>query len=329
MTNADVTVVVVPRDHFSYATDSLLSLYNNADVPFELIYVDGGSPARTAKFIKQYSVEKRFRLLRTEHYLSPNAAKNLTLPYLKTKYVVFVDNDVFFKKDWLGRLVACAEGTGAAVVTPLVLESFDRPGDEHVHYAGGACHISEVDGQRALTNVMYHACEDARTVAAELKRGPTEYTEYHCFLVRRSVLDHLGPFDSGMLNSHEHVDFCLSVARAGEYIYLEPASVVTFIHGLWLSWADIRYYCFRWNDDWESATINHLRGKWNLAGDKYFNERLKNVGWRRRELVLRYFRFVTRRFRIGPLERWLVKTEKTVNRYYTQRYLVRHPFSQP
>src|SRR5215467_7617176 len=109
MTNADVTVVVVPRDHFGYAIDSLVSLYNNADVPFALIYVDGGSPARTAQFIKQYSIEKRFRLLRTEHYLSPNAAKNLSLPYLKTKYVVFVDNDVFFKKDWLGRLVDCAE----------------------------------------------------------------------------------------------------------------------------------------------------------------------------------------------------------------------------
>jgi len=38
-----VTIVVVPRERFSLAARSLQSIYEQSDVPFRLVYVDGGS----------------------------------------------------------------------------------------------------------------------------------------------------------------------------------------------------------------------------------------------------------------------------------------------
>jgi len=41
-----VTLVVVPRERFSLAPRALETLYENTAVPFRLVYVDAGSPAK-------------------------------------------------------------------------------------------------------------------------------------------------------------------------------------------------------------------------------------------------------------------------------------------
>lgn len=43
MNNPSVTIVVVPRERFSYTRESLESIYQNTELPFKLIYVDGNS----------------------------------------------------------------------------------------------------------------------------------------------------------------------------------------------------------------------------------------------------------------------------------------------
>ncbi len=40
-----VTLVVVPRERFSFTMTSLENIYEMTDIPFKLVYVDGGSPA--------------------------------------------------------------------------------------------------------------------------------------------------------------------------------------------------------------------------------------------------------------------------------------------
>ncbi|MFN9673614.1 MAG: glycosyltransferase family 2 protein, partial [Microcystis sp.] len=89
-----VTLVVVPRERFSFTMTSLENIYEMTDIPFKLVYVDGGSPAPIRDYLKKQSQEKGFELIRTEHYLIPNVARNMGLQWVTTPYVVFVDNDV-------------------------------------------------------------------------------------------------------------------------------------------------------------------------------------------------------------------------------------------
>jgi hypothetical protein len=53
MTTArDVTLVVVPREHFQMTRRSLGNIYDTTTFPFALIYVNGGSPATTRRYLK-------------------------------------------------------------------------------------------------------------------------------------------------------------------------------------------------------------------------------------------------------------------------------------
>ncbi len=88
--NLLVTIVVVPRERFSYTRESLESIYKDTDYPFDLVYVDGGSPPRIKRYLEDIAREKQFQLIRTDYYLSPNRARNLGLGQVKTKYVVFM-----------------------------------------------------------------------------------------------------------------------------------------------------------------------------------------------------------------------------------------------
>jgi len=79
MLKPQVTVVVVPRERFSYTK-------KYTGIPFKLIYIDGNSPQPIKRYLATQSQAKGFRIIRTEKYLSPNQARNLTLSEVDTEY---------------------------------------------------------------------------------------------------------------------------------------------------------------------------------------------------------------------------------------------------
>lgn len=50
---ASITIIVVPRERFSYTQQSLESIYTHTHLPFELVYVDAGSPKHIYKYLQQ------------------------------------------------------------------------------------------------------------------------------------------------------------------------------------------------------------------------------------------------------------------------------------
>ena len=134
-----VTIVLTQRERFSYTEQSLESVYEHTKIPFDLVYVDAGSPNHIRRYLATAAKEKGFQVVRLEHYLSPNQARNVGLSQVKTKYVVFIDNDVIVTPHWLERLIDCAEETNAAVVGPTICIS--EPIHEMIHNPGGSIQI--------------------------------------------------------------------------------------------------------------------------------------------------------------------------------------------
>ncbi|MBE9110356.1 glycosyltransferase [Nodosilinea sp. LEGE 07298] len=320
MTQPLVTLVVVPRERFSYAQTSLESIYAHTQLPFNLVYVDGNSPRKLHRYLSEQALEKGFKLIRTEHYLYPNQARNLGLQAVDTKYLVFVDNDVVVSPGWLEALVTCAEETDAAVVGPLMCQH--EPVHAEVHFAGGQSHVW-VDklGRRRLREKMFYQGKTVEEIRSSLDRTPTELAEFHCVLVRRSLFDQIGPLDEAMLNTKEHLDFCMTVREAGETVYFEPASLVTYVPGPPQEWADVHYYMLRWSNHWTLESLHRLRDKWNLAEDGYFKSKYKKLGWRRYGTLIYPF---TQKLTFGAgshlLARAIAKTEHGLNRYLTHRH---------
>lgn len=269
MSEANVTIVVVPRERFSYAQKSLESIYQNTRTPFKMVYIDGNSPPYVRNYLEAKSKEKGFKLIRTSDYLTPNQARNLGLPHVKTKYVVLIDNDVLVTPGWLDTLLASAEQTGAWLVGPLILfgEKFDT-----VHVAGGTIVLEEKQGKNWMTQERPYMHHPLAAVKDKIHSGYTDILELHCILARTDVFTETGPFDEGFMSMCEEDDLCMTVARFGKPIYLETSSVVTYVapSPADISWSDLPYFSMRWSNAWCEASVARCQSKWNLTEDSPF-----------------------------------------------------------
>ncbi|MDB9527129.1 glycosyltransferase [Oscillatoria sp. CS-180] len=315
-----VTLVVVPRERFSCAPASLESIYEHTKIPFNLVYVDGNSPPEIQRYIAAQADKKQFHLIRTDYYLYPNQARNIGAAEVQTSYLAFVDNDVIVTPGWLDSLVQCAEETGAAVVGPLMCQH--EPLHSEIHFAGGESHIwVDKTGRRRLREKMYSQGKATDVIQPKVQRTETELAEFHCVLVRRSILEQIGGLDEAMLNTKEHLDFCMMVRSLKETVYLEPDSLVTYVPGPPANWGDLHYYMLRWSDEWTLASLHRLRDKWNLSEDAYFTTKYKKLGWRRKMTIIAPIIFrLTFGLYSPKLEKVMMWFERRMNRYLTRRH---------
>jgi GT2 family glycosyltransferase len=324
-----VTIVVVPRERFSYARESLESIFANTSIPFSLVYVDGGSPAYVQQYLKNKAQEKQFQLIRTEHFLSPNQARNLALKQINTQYVLFIDNDVIVTPGWLEKLLNCAAETQATVVCPLTC--IGKNLHQKIHLAGGEARIIvDVKGDRIRRKVHekhYFVNRPVADVQDQLRRQPCEFAEFHCMLVQTAIFEKTGELDEGLLSTREHIDFCLTVTQAGGTFYCEPESVVTYVPDIIFRLSDLAYFMLRWSDAWELKSLEHFQTKWDLSKDsKYFQKRYQRLGYRRHEAFIKP---LVRKLTLGQpapwLEKLLIDLEHKLNHFVTRAYMRRHP----
>lgn len=263
MTTPRVTLIVVPRERFSYTQKSLESIYANTTYPFELIYVDGGSPKKTRNYLQEAAQTHGFKLVRTDHYLAPNQARNIGLQYANTDYIVFLDNDVLvFQPNWLETLVTCGDRTGAAIVVPLTLQG---EACDTVHQVGGEIILKELaDGRRWLLERRPYMRLPMAKVPQLPAPGPTELSEFHCVFARRDLFDAIGPLDEKLLSMAEETDFCLSALKADKQIYLEPNCAISYVPPMTMNWSDLSFFFLRWSSSWCEASIQRMQEKYNL-----------------------------------------------------------------
>jgi len=265
VTETRTTVVVAPREQFRVTRPALESIFAHTEVPYKLVYVDGGSPAPVRRYLKRRAQQRGFTLLRTEHHLSPLEARALALPHVDTEYVCFVDNDVIVTRGWLDRLVRCADETEAWAVGPLYLN--DDPSRGHIHMAGGEARIVEEHGRRAFFEEHRFPQRLVSEVRAHLRREPTELVEFHCKLLRREVFDKFEYQHSRYLSCGESLDLCLRLRQAGYPVMLEPAAAVSNLQPPPFAWSDLPFYLLRWSDEWNRISLDSFRKQWDLPAD--------------------------------------------------------------
>lgn len=256
-----VTLIVVPRERFSFTEKSLENIYANTQTPFDLIYVDCNSPLKIKTYLEAKARECGFNLIRSNRFLTPNQARNLALPQVNTEYVVFIDNDVLVKPGWLGSLVQCADETGAWVVGPLCLEGEDF---QKVHMAGGSFSIKEREGKQFIAMRRPYFRTPLTKVREEFKRQACDLFEFHCCLARTDVFDKIGLLDESILSLGMEEDFSLAVLQAGGSVFFEPSAVMTYVPPEKLDISDIPFFFVHWSKDWGDISLDYLQGKWNI-----------------------------------------------------------------
>lgn len=318
-----ITIIVTPQQRFSYTQQSLESIYNHTRIPFELVYVDAGSPGHIHRYLVKAAARKGFTLLRTDRFLSPNQARNLGLSQATTDYVVFIDNDIHVSPGWLEHLWQCAQETDAAAVCPLTCVG--KPLHDRIHLAGGEVRIfMDIEGDRIRRRIYENRFLVNRSAAAikhQLYRRSCEFIELHCALIKRDVFDQIGPLDENLLGSQEDMDFCLSVNQTTHNMFCEPASVVTHVPQTSYRWSDLAYFMLRWSDTWEIESLTHFQQKWDLDMDHYFLQRYKQLGHRRRQAFLYpLLHRLTGGYKTAWFTKIAIKLEQWLNQIIADRY---------
>ncbi len=285
MSTPEVTIVVVQRERFSQTERALESVYEHTNIPFNLIYIDGKSPAKLKRYLQEQSQAKGFHLIRKERFVPTNEGRNLALSLVKTKYVAFIENDLIVAPGWLENLIQCAEETGAWAVGPLYCES--EPVHQRIHMAGGEAHVLEKKGKRYFHEHHRMRGQKVAEMLPQLQRQPIELIEFHCALMRTDKLKEIGGFDEGIKTAPSHIDFCLTVRDRGGEIYFDPSAIVTYITPPPLTLADIPFFNYRWSDRLNRQSLEHFRKKWNLADDDPFINRHYRWMARHRQIILK------------------------------------------
>lgn len=353
VSKAKVDIIMVAREQFSCTQESLRSLYENTDTPFDLIVVDNNSPDDVAQFLRQQAEARNFRLVRVDRYVTPNQSRNIGLRYATKDYIAFVDNDVAYTPGWLTSLLETAEATGAALVGPLMCQF--EPLHEVIHCAGGEIMEAEElkrflqedrsndtleKSKTSLFRIDEKIFKQGLAVADENNKAPVEtgFIEFHCCLVRRDVFDRLGELDEQMMSTKEHIDFSLQLLRSGSTIYLDPRAVVTYFAfdaNRPLRLNEVPFYMLRWSDTWHVSSLERLKNKWHLDNDRYFREKLGISSWRRKKAAIQVIqqmipfgnRIPGRLYNMA----WsfLQSLEKAINRAYVKRYSGKMPVPVP
>src|SRR5262245_11684233 len=116
------TVVVVCRDRWSLAAETLHVLLARTDPRHPVVVVDARAPRTVGAAFDRPAGARRIRVVRRPRFLSGNEARNVGATGARTEWIAFVENDVVPSDGWLDALLAAGESRGAASAYPAFLE---------------------------------------------------------------------------------------------------------------------------------------------------------------------------------------------------------------
>ncbi len=219
----DLSVVILNYNTASYLKQALLSLRDTKDIKMEVIVVDNASKDDSAEMVKK-EFSKEVRLIESDTNLGFAGGNNLAIPYLKGRYVLFLNSDTVTPGDTLGYLVKYMdENPEVGIVTCRV--------DLKIGGIDKDCHRGFPTPWAAVTNLVG---------LSKMFPNSRIFNQYHkdyldlkttheidavtgAFLfVRKSAADKLGYWDETFFFYGEDLDFCYRYHEAGWKIVYNP-----------------------------------------------------------------------------------------------------------
>ncbi|MHB0870964.1 MAG: glycosyltransferase family 2 protein [Chloroflexota bacterium] len=207
------TIVVVTYNRLEQTKLCLDSVVAHTSEPHELIFVDNASSDDTVAYLRErFGDESVLTNDSNEGFLR---AANRGIAAARGDYILLLNNDTTVTQGWLSALQRAAERSpdvgvvGGKIVGP----------DGRVQVAGA---YMAFDGSARMIGqglpVDHPSLSEEREVC---------YVGGHCMLIRRRVLDAVGPLDESYgFGYHEDTDYCYRARAAGFRVVYTPGCVV-------------------------------------------------------------------------------------------------------
>ena len=201
-----ISVVICTYNRVDVLSDTLQSWLSvdNTGVEAELIIIDNNSSDHTAHIVEAFSANWSGQLRYfSETKIGLSNARNRAIHEVSNDILAFVDDDVFFDKNWLTEICAAFESHPDVVcVGGKSIPTFDTPPPDWV------------------TEEIYSFYGSTRTGDADRMMTFPEHPFGLNMAFRKSVFDRVGDFNpqlgrsKGCLLSNEELDIFYRIAKA-------------------------------------------------------------------------------------------------------------------
>jgi N-acetylglucosaminyl-diphospho-decaprenol L-rhamnosyltransferase len=160
-------------------------------------------------------------------------ANNLALAQAETPQILLLNPDTVCPAGSLTALSAyLAANARVAVVGPQLVDETGRPAASYGNFPREWHHlVAAIDPRRTWMPGELRRAGLGRTPAPDQLPGPVEYVKGACFLLRREVLEQIGPLDERFFMYFEECDWCRRANAAGYEVHLLPAVKVKHLEG--------------------------------------------------------------------------------------------------
>lgn len=212
--DTSVAVVIVAYNSGSLLNDCVAALRAQTHADFQAVIWDNAS---TDGAVGRLDLDERFRVIRGEENLGFAAANNRAAALIRSRYVATLNPDAFPEKDWLEKLLAAAEETGAEAVASLQI---DAEAPEILDGAGDCMSVAGIAWRGGYRAPVATAPKERVEVFAACAAAA---------LYRRDAFDHVGGFEERFFCYFEDVDLGFRLRLSGGRCVLEPRAVVRHV----------------------------------------------------------------------------------------------------
>lgn len=229
-TTTDLSVIIVTWNSQDWIQRCLRSVYaQTSDLKLEVIVVDNASTDKTVQYIMNEFHD--VSVVQNRDNIGFSAAVNQGIRASTGRYMCWLNPDTEILDRALEQLVEIADrDTSIGIIAP------------QLHNEDGSTQASirrfpKVSDQALIMLKLHALWPDAKSLSRYLardfdytRRQDAEQVMGACMLVRRELVDAIGPLDTKFFIWFEDVDFCFRTKRDTQYriVYEPTAHVVHF-----------------------------------------------------------------------------------------------------
>ena len=207
------SIVIVTYNRLEQTRECVDSIVECTREPYELIFVDNASTDGTVAYLRERFGEQAVIANETNEGFLRGANRGIATA--KGRYVLLLNNDTRVAPGWLAALLSAAERSpDAGIVSGKIVGP-----DGRVQLAGA---YIAFDGSARMLGEGLSPDDPSLSQEREVC-----YVGGHCMLIKREVLDAVGPLDDSYgFGYHEDTDYCYRARAAGFKVIYTPGCLI-------------------------------------------------------------------------------------------------------
>lgn len=208
-----LSIIIVNYNTHDHVEKCLFSIYENTNLPFEVIIVDNFSPYRNIEEVAKKFPEAKFIYLDSNSGFG--AGCNAGVKHSSGEYILFLNPDIIVKEGSIEKLyeVVSSDDDIGVVAGSLVSEDGEFQ-YSYNQFPGLGWEFKEAFGI-SLMHTINKLNEQTQAMAARNENFEVDWFHGACMMIRKKVFEEAGGFDENIFLYYEDVALCKKIKELG------------------------------------------------------------------------------------------------------------------